>query len=76
MPLDQFTRLSDKIRYVLKSDLNQYLEKLTDVEKCSFFKCSKSLFSLIKNGYRNSDSSNIGRPTKLLTEEEKKLENG
>ena len=73
LPLDQFTRLSDKIRYVLKSDLNQYLEKLTDVEKCSFFKCSKSLFSLIKNGYRNSDSSNIGRPTKLLTEEEKKI---
>ena len=73
MPFNQFTKISDKIRYVLKSDLAQYLEKLTDIEKCSFFKCSKSLFSLIKNGYRNSDSSNAGRPTKLLTEEEKKI---
>ena len=36
LPLDQFTRLSDKIRYVLKSDLNQYLEKLTDVENLCF----------------------------------------
>lgn len=73
LPFDQFANISDKIRYVLKNDLAQYLVKLTDAEKCSFFKCSKSLFSLIKNGYRNSDSSNAGRPTKLLTEEEKKI---
>ena len=68
LPFNQFAKISDKIRYVLKSDLAQYLEKLTDIEKCSFFKCSKSLFSLIKNGNRNSDSSNANLPTKLLTE--------
>lgn len=73
LPFNQFAKLYDKIRYVLKNDLAQYFEKLTDIEKCSFFKCSKSLFSLIKNSYRNSDSSNAGRPTKLLKEEEEEI---
>ena len=70
---DRFSNISDKIKYALNSDLNKYLDSLNDTNKCYFLKCSKSLFSLIKNGHRKSEDTKAGRPTKLLTEDENKI---
>ncbi|KAK8887056.1 hypothetical protein M9Y10_038092 [Tritrichomonas musculus] len=73
MPLDQFKNTSDKIRYVLNHDLWTLIEPLSDTNKCFFFKCSKTLFSIIINSVRNPKNSQAGRLTKLLTESEQKI---
>ena len=70
--IEDIINKSDQIRTVLNSDLGRLIQRLPDQQQSQFLRCSKSYFSLIKYGRRNSDKKK-GRPTKLLTIEENKV---
>lgn len=72
VPLEILDKLSDKIKFVLKSNFFHSIERLPDIQKCLFLKCSQSLYSKIKNGDKSFNIKQ-GRPTKLLSEGEQKI---